>query len=178
MIIVLVLLFIVLCIFSYLFFAPFYFEINSSTDVYRIRFHKLASVSLKLKNNSLFAEIKLAFWTKEFDILEKRSIKKEKPHVNEKKNKTEIKIHWRMIKVLLKSFKVNRFSMSIDVGNMQTNGILYPVLYGISTYTKKNIEINFINKNLIIIEIENSIARMSCSYIKYLLQTNKNKQHE
>lgn len=175
MVVVLALLFIALCVFSYLFFAPFYFEVNSSMDLYQLRFHRMASVRFKLKNNSLLAEIKLAFWLKEFDVFEKRTISKEKPKKKEKKNEKEIKIQWTLIKALLKSFKVNKFRMSIDFGNMQTNGILYPVFYGISTYTKKNIEINFLNKNEIVIEIENNLARISYAYIKHLLQTNKNK---
>ncbi len=175
MIVVVVLLFIVLCVFSYLFFAPFYFEVNTTSDLYRIRFHKLTSVRLKLKNNSLFAEIKLAFWTKEFDVLAKRPFSKEKPIEKGNIKKKKKKVQWGMIKAILKSFKVNKFSVYLDFGNMQTNGILYPLFYGISVYTKKNIEINFINKNEIVIEIENSLARISFAYINFLLQTNKNK---
>lgn len=166
MIVLLVLLFIVLIFFGYLFFAPFYVEINTTIGLYRLRFHRLASASLKVIDSRLITEIKLAGWTKQLHSPSIQNISKEKK--TEKKVKIEKpKISWQKIRKVIKSFRVNKCDISIDSGNMQLNGILYPLFFWISAWSKKNIRINFIDENKIVLEIENNLARLSWAYFSF-----------
>lgn len=48
--------------------------------------------------------------------------------------------------------------MSIDTGNMPLNGIMYPGFFWLSRLTGKTFEINFSDKNELILEIENNLA--------------------
>lgn len=170
MTIVLVALFIVLIFFGYLFFAPFYLEINSVEGWCRIRFHRLASVKASIRNNALMFEMKIAGWKKERDFnamsngANKKAITRKEERKKESGRKRK-KISWKKIRSVLSSFKVNKCIISIDSGDVQLNGQLFPVFYLLSAYSKKDIRINFIEENIIVLEIKNSLARMSWAYI-------------
>jgi hypothetical protein len=158
-----VLLFIVICTLVYLFFAPFYLEVNSRENLYRFRFHRLASVSLKMENDALILDGRIALWKKQVDIF---AVKKgQKLKSGKTLNKRMQGIPIKKMLNMLKSFKVNKCYLTMDSGDMQLNGILYPFFYMISYYTGKNILINFKEENELIFEIENSLARMSWAYI-------------
>lgn len=165
MTVLLVLCFVVLSIVMYVFFAPFFLEINSIHNLYRIRFHRIASVNIKIINNSLILETRVLGWVKQTDPFTNNNKRKrtQKPIHEIKKKKR--KISWQKMRKLLASFKINACHISLDFGDMQLNGILYPLFYFISRYTKKNIKINFVEENYMILEIENSLARMSWAYI-------------
>lgn len=162
-----VLLVIIIFTLCYLFFAPFYFEINSVTKLVRVRFHKLASAELKFETNTIMLDIKFAWWKKQIDVFAiKKNSNKEFPAKKRKSEKSKRKILLKKIKAVIKSFQVTQCNVSIDTGDVQLNGILYPVFYLMSAYSKKNIKINFTNENVIILEIKNSLARMSWAYIR------------
>jgi hypothetical protein len=157
---ILIIILVLLLILGYLFFAPFYLEVNTATGLYRIRFHKLASARLFFTNESIMSEIKIGWFTKQIDLLEPRTIEPV-----ERKN-SHRKISWKKMKAVLASFKINKCTISVDTGDVELNGILYPVLYGLSVYTGKNIRINFLDENFVILEIKNSVARMSWAYLR------------
>lgn len=159
-----VLLLIIIIIFSYLFFAPFYLEINSTIGLYRVRFHHLASAILKIENESLFIETKIMWWKKKIDLFQIKYKVREKP-VRKPVKRLKMKISINKIKRILASFKVNKLYLSIDSGDNQLNGLLFPLFYWMSIYTSKSLKINFIDNNIFILEIENSFARMSWAYI-------------
>lgn len=165
MMIALVLICVVAIILGYLFFAPFYIEVSSIEGYFRVRFHTIAKVSFRIIDYSPMLEIRIAGWTKQIELLKTKDKAKEKSAAKRKKKKKRSNIRWQKIIGVLRSFKITTCDIIIDTGNMQLNGILYPVFYLMSFYTKKNIGINFINENIIVLEIENSIARMSWAYI-------------
>lgn len=167
MIVVLALLLIVVIIFGYLFFAPFYFEINTTSGIYRIRFHRLASISLKIIDNSLMAEIKIAWWTKQFDLSSTGNTADKLPVAKKTvKAKKRSKLSFKKIKAVVKSFKISKCSISIDSGDMQLNGILWPVFYLFKVRSGKDLQINFIGENKIVFEMKNNLARMSWAYMR------------
>ena len=151
----------------YVLFAPFYIEINSAEKIYQFRFHRLAVASFNLTNSSLLLDIKILFWRKRLDLFSENKTESTKKKQNKQVKKRNIgSFNFKKLKALLKSFKVNRCDINIDTGNMQLNGMLFPLAYLVSRYFKKNIKINFMNKNSIILEIENNLAKMAYAYIK------------
>lgn len=171
MILILIFICIVCAILCYVFFAPFYLEIDSTEGVFRVRFHTIASVDLKIVDYSLILHIKVIGWTKEIDLLKVKRTSKDKKtkekKVGKKKEqkKSLMKVTPKKIIAVLKSFKINKCEVFIDTGDVQLNGILYPIFYMAGYYSKKNIHINFINENVVRLEIENSVARMSRAYL-------------
>ncbi|MFZ4613357.1 MAG: hypothetical protein ACOYNH_06710 [Bacteroidia bacterium] len=153
----------ILISFFYLLFAPFYLEIESEINLYRFRFHRVASAKILIENSTLILQIKIAGWNRNIDLLASK-IKKEKvAPVKRKSNTTKIK--FRKLMAIIKSFKVNKCCISIDTGNMQLNGILYPLFFWINNFTGKEIRINFIGDNSVSLEVENNFARIFWAYI-------------
>lgn len=162
----LVLLFIVL-FFGYFFFAPFYFEINTTRELYRFRFHRVASIGLHIIDGSFMMEIWIVGWSKKIDLFEKKKALKIKPLTdNKERKKKKFAITWKKIRGIITSFKVNKCVVAIDTGDVQTNAVLFPFFYLARVYSKKNVQINFTGENKIILEIESSLARMSWAFIR------------
>jgi hypothetical protein len=155
-----ILLLIFLC---YLLFAPFYLEINSKTGLFRVRFHKLASARIYMAENSLFIDLKIMWWHKIIDLL----TPKEKHMKTEKKKiqKEKAKISLRKILLVVKTFKVNKFYLTIDTGSMWLNGMIYPLFLWLGMRLKRNVMVNFVNENEIIFETENNLFRILRVYI-------------
>lgn len=154
---------VLLILLSYLLFAPFYLEINSTTGLFKVRFHRLASARLFITESSLFIDLKIMWWHKIIDLLapknkqmktERKKIQKEKP-----------KISLRKILLVIKTFKVNKFYLTIDTGSMWLNGMIYPLFLWLGMRLKRNITINFVNENEIIFETENNLFRILRVYI-------------
>ena len=57
------------------------------------------------------------------------------------------------------SFKLNKCLLLLDTEEMKMNGVLIPVFYLLNN-SRKNIWINFIGENQIILEVENNLAHM------------------
>jgi len=176
MIWLLVLSLLIVAVFSYLLFAPFYLEINSLNGFYGIRFHRVAFAKLILIDNSFKIDLYVAGWRKQFDLFTKPSKRKQKetPIQSERKKKP-FKISFGRVKAVIKSFKIHKCYLDIDTGNVQLNGILYPGFYWLGKYTNKPITVNFFDKNEIILEIENNIARIIRAIIFQLLISKKQK---
>jgi hypothetical protein len=162
---------VLLLIFSYLLFAPFYFELDSINHICRVRFHLLASAGLIFTGNTLKIDLKIVGWRKQIDLLAGEQKPKEPGFP--KKKKKRISISFRMAKAVIKSFKVTRCYLSVDSGNMLLNGLLYPGFYWLSIQTNRHIEINFMDENELVLEIENSIARITKAIIFSFLNANK-----
>jgi hypothetical protein len=128
-----------------------------------MRFHKIASINLKMINAEFKIEVTVLVFTRRFDLINSKNnfIKAN----DREKNQIEYKVPYKKIKAVIKSFKVNKCYVSIDTGNMQLNGILYPLFYWMKVKSQKNIQINFIGETLIVLKIENSLARMSWAYL-------------
>jgi hypothetical protein len=149
---------------TYILFAPIYIEVNSVHSIYRIRFHRLLQLSFFVNNNPSLIEMKLGFWKKQFDL--SKAPKQKEPIADTKKKKASPTFPFRKLLAVIKSFKVNRLDATFDLGDMQLNGMLYPLFCWVSFRTGKNVYINFEGRNNIDLQIENCIARMSRAFLR------------
>lgn len=102
------------------------------------------------------------WWHKIIDLLapKKTHMKKEIKRTREKQ-----KISLRKILLVIKTFKVNKFYLTIDTGSMWLNGMIYPLFLWLGMRLKRNVTINFVNENEIIFETENNLFRVLRVYI-------------
>lgn len=156
----------VLLLFSYLLFAPFILEIDSERGVCNLRYHYLASADLALYQEAIFLKVKIVWWKKQINLLEPNIKSSVTSPVKNNRNKSRNKISFKKILNLVKSFRVRKFLISIDTDNMQLNGIMYPIFLLGQHFSGRQIEINFKGDNIIIMKIENNIARILWAYIK------------
>jgi len=147
---------------AYFLFAPFCIEIDSEKQIFRFKFHSWLELRLVESQNSLFIRLKIFGLTKLWDVFSdnKRPQKKEKFRKPKKS-----KISKERLIALLKSFKLIKFQLTIDTGDMPTNGLLFPVFYLIKERTHLDVSINFKNYNIFILHTENNLARVSKAMI-------------
>ncbi len=151
-----------LCI-NYLFFAPFYIEIDSRSGIYRFRFHKLVSVYFFVDKNPSLLLIKILAWKKEIDLSKISGTKNDN---NKKQPKQKSVFQVKKLWSVLKSFSIKECYITVDSGNMALNGILYPIIYLLSVKTRKNITINFTGNTIVNIRIKNNLARITRAYLR------------
>ena len=153
---------ILICVFIiliYLMVAPFFIEIDTDLGLFRVRFHQLVSASLILTDDIFLIELKITAWKKQIAFT-KASVGSE---VNKKKKQSKASIQ--KMYAVLKSFRVRKFFLSVDTGDVQVNGILYPIFVLMSAKTGKNMTINFLNENRLVLQMENNVIRVLWSYI-------------
>lgn len=165
----LILILLILLPFIYLLFAPFFIEIDSETNVYRLRFHRLASGSIVQTQGSLFLKAKILWHQYDIDLLASRNASPKKVSSGQpvkmdlSRNRPGIRIS--QIKAMLMSFRISKCSINIDTGDMPTNAILYPLFFIISWETGHMLMVNFQGKNSVTLDIRNSIARLAWAYV-------------
>lgn len=149
-----------------LFFLPFYFEVDSNTGLFCIRYSHLVKASLRMAESTVTLEIKTAVWKKSIDLLTARPKKKQK--TTEKKAKPKW-LHFTREKMirLLQSFRVNKCRLKLDTGIMQWNALLFPCFVLLSRRSGKSFTINFQNEQEVVFEIENNLARIIRAYFNF-----------
>jgi hypothetical protein len=154
-------------------FAPFFLEIDSNSGVLRIRYHWIATADLLVGNNSLYVNLKIGWWKKEYDLLKRRTkIKGGTGSTiltgkHKKINSFSSLKSGKIMKGLLASFHLKKCYIMIDTDDMPLNGILYPWFWLLTNQTKKNVMINFHGENIVILQLENTMARILWAYLKY-----------
>jgi hypothetical protein len=167
--VVLIIAILLIILLSYILFAPFFLEIDTTNGLYIVRFHHLASIRFSSDECSLWLTLKIAFWKKQFDLLSPPPMKIESAKKKQRKRKPgsiPTKRMLKRIKEVLRSFYLNKCYINLDTGSMPVNGILYPWFYLLGRHTGNTIMINFNGNNEIILQTENSLARMLWAYLR------------
>lgn len=151
---------------------PFRLVIDSVSGTYRLNLGHLASGELVIEGAQPYFDVKVLFWKKRFNPFEMKSGEKnEKKKENKvdkesRRDKKRKPVPFRKVLAVLKSFKVNRFRIWINTGDMPLNGIMYPLVYWMAYRTKKDIGIVFYGESIVRIDIENNLARIAWAFIK------------
>lgn len=156
-------------IIAYFLFTKLFIEIDSSLDLYKLGFGKVVVVNVYFINDSIQFELKVLWWKRTIDLNTSSDFNKKKMVIADRKNNGKLislKKVFKKSSNVLKSFQIKKCFITIDTGNMPLNGILFPWFYLLTSYFKKDVSINFSGKIIVILRIENSIARMLWAYFK------------
>jgi hypothetical protein len=143
---------------SYLLFAPFFLELDSEQNIFRIRFHRLASARLVIHHSKLWLIIRVAGWEKEMDLLKRKST-----HAKRLKEKSLVKkrkIPLEKILRVIKTFRLKKFFLAIDSGDPRLNGFAFALAAIIGKSNDDHLVINYRNQNQLILQVENRIIRV------------------
>lgn len=151
-----------LCIVIYILFAPLLVEIDSNNKVYQIRIVPVFKMWWVADNFLGHPEMNLLGIHK---ILVFPDFKKETIKAKTKKV-SQLKLNFRRVLAIIKSFKVIKCLVNIDTGDMPLNGKLFPVMYLLSRLTGKTFYINFVGKNEVVLTIKNNAFNILKAYIK------------
>jgi hypothetical protein len=167
----------VLSVFIYLLFAPIFIEVNSISNLARIKFHQWLSATLIFNDQTVLLDLWIAGWRKQVDLLATNTRERKSKSVM-KPDKKKVKTRKRSFPVslfvaILRSFRIKKFFLTIDTGEVQLNGMLYPFFLYLGRKHNQNMSINFLNDNILILQIENKIARILWATIRTTLLKSK-----
>ena len=149
----------------YFLLVPFFIELDSTTDLLRIRIGHWLSAQLVLIDDSPVVRIVIMGWKKDIDPL-KNQVHRTRQKNREKKNGKPVKdIYKRMIAVI-KSFKVNKCYITFCTDDMALNGLLYPWFRILTWQTGQMILVNFWDEQVVILEVQNTLARIAWAFFK------------
>ncbi len=162
-----IILLVLLAVLVYLLLAPFYVEINSVKNCIKMRFHRLASAEIFLADDVPILKITIVGWHRDYDIFkiigekigEKKSVKLIKKAQRNKTIQRKFRMTFKHALKILKSFQIKKCFITVDTGDMPLNGILFPIVYGIKCWSKKDISINFLAETEVVLVIRNTLAR-------------------
>lgn len=155
----------------WLLFAPIVLNINSARAVYMLSLFGLIRIAVVPADNTLLITISFLFLKKSFDVIELAAAPKKEKKKKKKKKKKKLSLQKTLSKhsgsikripgaavKLLKTFEIRQLYVAVDTGNYPLNAKLFS-LYGLQQH---NIifEINFINHNMIILDIRNRLIRI------------------
>ena len=151
---------------SYALLAPLVFYINTSNNDYYFKFGGLLKACiladkkelLKIKLRVLFVNFYFYPLRKSKDSEEKKKIAGK--DAKKKKRTMNLKSGLRF----LRSFKIKQFFMNIDTGDCIANAKLYPA-FAYLNYRYGGFNINFENKNQLILKLQNRPIYMIRSFI-------------
>jgi hypothetical protein len=145
----------------YLLFAPLVAEINSNKKIVRFRIVPLVSIRWVTDTFPGYLELTLFGFRKKLSLSSGSEKKRLKG-----KNKPIRKIDFNQQKIIavLKSFRIKKWIVNIDTGDMALNGLLFPTAYALSSITGKRFYINFCGISEVNITIQNNVFRMLKAY--------------
>lgn len=152
---------VIVVVLIYLLFAPIYLEVDTERSLYLIRFHRLLSARLSVQE-SLFVELRITWWHKSFDLFAAR-VERKKPQPENRKGKKVVS--FQKVWAVIKTFKVRRCEVNIDSGDDFFNGIFFPWMMLLGLHFRRNISMNFLGENKMVLEIKNNTARMLWAFL-------------
>jgi hypothetical protein len=154
-----------LLLLCWLLLSPLIISIDTRVPVIKVKWVSIATISL-LYQEKWVLKIHVLFYNTIKDLYSLKR-KKQAPKNKEVNNKTKKTKHpirvARAIVRVIKSFSMRRWHLTLDTGNYALNGCLYS-LYALPSIAN-HIEINFQDKNYLLIKMKNTPLRMIKAYL-------------
>lgn len=141
--------------------APLRLCIDSSKNIYHISFSGVASFAFIPGEEDWFFELKIGFWKKKFLVssfaerIKKSEAKKEQPKSKTKQKRFDFFKSLKIVRRILRSFKVKICKIDIDTDDYYWNALLIPAFQLLNRGKQHRIAINFEGKNQVVLLIEN-----------------------
>ena len=120
----------------------------------RLRIEKDENFLIRLRLHTLLTHFN-------FYPLKRRSPRKK----DKKSKKREFKwSHLKLMRKLFRSFEIKKFALELDTGNCITNARLFPV-FAFLNYRGVDCAINFVDRNSMVLHIQNRPIRILKSFI-------------
>lgn len=165
----------------YLMLAPIVLEVDTVTDTYQVRYHKLLRVHVLWQEKGPTLSIHVFRWQKQIELLKsKPKVDIQKAEVDDrtkpKKKGSGFKLGKRTMLQLIGSCRVSRWYVSFDTGDMVLNGQLYPLVYLAGQQLGKPTTINFWGENVVQVSISNNLGRLGRIFIQHKLNENSHER--
>lgn len=141
--------------------APLSLHIDSSKNIYQISLSGLAGFALIPNEEDWFFVLKISFWKKKFPVsgfAERTMVskaKQEQPESKAKQKRFDFFKSSKIIRRILRSFRVRICKIDIDTDDYYWNALLIPAFQLFNRGNQHRIAINFEGKNQVVLLVEN-----------------------
>jgi hypothetical protein len=149
---------------AYLLFATLLVEIDTSHQLYSFSIVPVFRISWVVDEFPRHPEITIFGFRKKLNL--QAWFKGTAPKETKVRKPSKFRISFSKIRSLVRSFRVKKWLVNIDTGDMALNGEMFPLMYALMRMTGKEFYINFFGKNEVVITIENNAFRMLKAIIK------------
>lgn len=152
-------------IIAYLLFASAYLLIDSRQGRVECGLGPLARARLKLEPRPMI-QLSIVGWKQEIALTgRKRKATQPAAKLAHRSRRLSARA-MRRIWAAIKSFRVRQFCLRMDTGDVQLNGLLFPLAYWLARRTGRPIDVNFTNHNELVVEVHNNLARLLWAYVR------------
>lgn len=153
------------CVFLYFLFAPLRLEIDTNTGMYRFSIRPFFYFRWVTEIFPGYGELGIFGFRRRIDF--QRKSQKPKVVRREKRKRAQRKISFdsRRVVRMIRSFRIKKWLLNLDTGDMALNGRLYPVFLLLQYKTGKRFQINFCGRREFILTIENNFFRLLSAWI-------------
>ena len=171
---------VVILFFTWLLLAPVRLQINTLHGFFRLRILGIASAEYRMENDPFGIKLRVLFFRKRIGledmIARKAKSQKEDPEKaekptskwkNKRKRKGGMKFRTlvRLVRNLLKSFRIREFRIWVDTGDFVRNSQLYPLTVA-SWGRKPEVLINYQGKNALLLDMENRLGSVAWAFLR------------
>lgn len=161
----LVILGILIAVLLFLLFTPIVIEVDSSKDLYRLRWRGIGYVRPIFRDGRFLIRFRILFFTKQLDPLKKRKSKKKKARKRKKKTGTRwARKGLRKIGPIFRAIRVRHIYVNMDTNNAIINAWLYPAMRILSR-GRRQLHINFNDVNEVKLKLTTSGFRFIRAFI-------------
>jgi hypothetical protein len=157
-----------LALLGWLLITPLELIIHSSANEYKLHWGWLFTARLIPLQNDLMLRIRLPFFHKDFFPLHpkpsRKSTQKTKSRKKRQRTSKNPRKAFKLIRAVLRSFRIRQFRLDIDTDNYVTNAYLYPLFYFLNR-SKGSWQVNYNNRFELDLEMDNRPIRL----IRYIL---------
>jgi hypothetical protein len=165
---IIVIIFLVL-ILSWLLFAPLELQVDTRTPQACVRWITIGKAILTYENEKWWLRMRVLFFHKQWE-LEKLLFAKKKRRKPAKRIKKQAKPAANKLRKffnVMKSFRVTKWQVGIDTGDVTEVASLYPLNF--LPHTWKHCHLNFIDENYFLMTVRNTPWKLAYAFFKMII---------
>ncbi len=173
-----IVLLVLLLIFLLLLLAPFELRLDTISGDCCLRWRGIASVRLSGEVRDPVVRLWLLGWRKKYHLLELGGGKEEEEgeaKQRERRPKKGGRPRWltfRLIRRLLRTFRVHRLRLLLDTDDYVLNAYLFPIFQGFSKGNRQ-LTINFSGRNELALTVTNRIGKVGWVFLSEIIKPKK-----
>ena len=144
---------VLLILLMYLLWMPILILIDTRNKLYSVQIHRIARIFLVLDELEIL-EIRVQVFRMNFRFFPLKMRSKSKKEIKKKKSSKKKRFNAKTGLQIIRSFRIRTFRMEVDSGDFVLNAKLYS-LYGLVESRTRNVQINFQNRNSLLLILEN-----------------------
>ena len=159
---VLIFLLLILC---WLFFAPLELRIDTRIPLLSVQWKTIGKASLTYEDETWLFKLRVLFFYKEWNLEKIVFHEKKRERIKKSRTRQRKPFHWLGKGLyILRTFRVAKWEIAIDTGDVIKNAWLYQLNFYSST--RRHLFVNFVDENYFLLVIRNAPWRLVYAFVR------------